>query len=168
MSISDYLPAVAVLVILSGAVLSGPAFGIPGDVPKQGCTADAFPGNGNASAAVTRLPASAVIEQSNYGAEIWRLHVPNAHVDVTDISGRPTVAYKINLHELTRTTGSSTILSRCHNTTEVNIPESTFEPNEITEDSYNATLTVTYRGTSNGTNVEEILATRNITVEVVE
>lgn len=166
MSLFNYLPAVSALLIITTAILAGPVLSIPGEPTESACSADVFPGNGNASVSVIDLPKTATIEQSRFGAEVWRLKVPNAHVNVTDIEGRPLITYKIILHELRQTTGSSVTLNHCQNTTNLSIMEATFAPNEITRKSYNATLKVIYRGMESGETVETELATKNITVQV--
>lgn len=166
MSLPDYIPAISALLIIMTAILAGPVLGIPGEPTEATCSADAFPGHGNASVSVTTLPETATIEQARFGADVWRLNVSDVRLNVTGVEGRPTVTYKIILHELTQTTGATTILSHCQDTTEMGIAKSTFEPDEITNESYNATLKVIYRGTESGEKVETELATKNITVEV--
>lgn len=166
MVLSNYLPVVSALFIVTTAVLAGPVLGIPGESTESACSTDVFPGYGNASVSVTQFPETAAIEQSRFGAAVWRLNVPDAQVNATDVEGRPTVAYKIILHDLRQTTGSSVTLSHCRTTADLSITDSTFAPDEITKESYNATLKIIYRGTENGEKVETDLATKNITVEV--
>lgn len=165
-SISPYLPAISVLMIVIGGVIAGPVLGIPGSPGPDDCTIDSFPGQGSAEIMVQQLPESAVLEQARFGADVWRLKVPSTQVNISDIQGRPTVAYKIIIHELKTTTGSSTILSRCHETTKLTIPTNSFEPGKIDRESYNATLIVIYRGLDDDSKVERELASKNITVEV--
>jgi hypothetical protein len=168
---SGVLPVATVALIAVVAVLSGPLG--PVDLTTaptcgEAAAEQAFPGDGNATVTPVSVPDRATITKSSFGAAVWRLDLPPATVNVSDVSGRPTVSYRISVPELGRTVGTTAVLSRC--TTgerRLALDRSTFEPERIDADRYDATLYVVYRGTANGTDVEETLVARNVTVEVV-
>jgi len=167
MELAGAAPVVTVAVIAVVAVLSGPLGPVDLTTSPE-CGTEAFPGEGTASVTVDSLPEDATITRSSFGADVWRLELPPATVNVSDVSGRPTVSYRIGIPELGRTVGTTAVLSRCTTGEQrLALDRSTFDPDRIDEDQYDATLYVVYRGTEDGTDVEETLAARNVTVEVV-
>lgn len=171
MEYAEYAPVISALFIIVAAVLVGPVFGIPADSSDGGgCSVDAPIGTGNASVSVRDLPDRAVIERMDFGSELYQLRVEDAAVAVDDVRGRPTVAYKlrVDLTDGARAIGSTAILSRCHDTTSISIEDSSLEPDRVENESYDGTLTVTYRGSRDGEDVENELAVKNVTVEVRE
>ena len=164
----SYLPLLTCLTIIAFALLAGPVFGIPATPSNSSCSLETAIGTGLATVTVTDLPDSAVIERSRFGAKAWRLTVDPAQVDVGPVSGRPTVTYKLRVdgEDLGLAVASTAILSRCHETTRIAIDESQFSPRSLDHDTYNGTIKVTYRGTRGGDDVEERLATKNVTVQV--
>lgn len=171
MELAGALPVATVALIAVVAVLSGPLG--PVDLTTasacSGATGEtAFPGDGTATVTLLSAPDRATITRSSFGAAVWRLDLPPATVNVSDVSGRPTVSYRLSIPELGRTVGTTAVLSRCATgAQELALDRSTFEPDRIDDDRYDATLYVVYRGTANGTDVEEQLVARNVTVEVV-
>ena len=162
------LPLLTGLLILVLAVAAGPVIGILGQQSDSTCNVDAPAGTGNASVSVTGLPDSALLERSRFGAEVWRLSVDPARVDVGPVSGRPTVAYKLRVEgeDVYYTASSTTILSRCYDTSQIVIEDSQLSRRTLEQDSYNGTFEVTYRGSRGGDDVEKRLAVENITVRV--
>lgn len=169
MDVLKSLPALSIGLITVVALLSGP-FGVVDLTPAQNpCSEQVFPGNGNASVDVRRVPETGTLSKSRFGAEVYRLNVPSAGVNVSDVDGRPTLSYRIRIPELSTELGSTTILSSCTSGERaLTIQEATFQPDEIQNQSYDATLFVVYRGTEQAKKVERELVTKNITVEVEE
>lgn len=171
MELAGVLPATTLAVIAVVALLSGPVGPLDlttaptcGEATGEG----AFPGTGNATVTPVSVPDRATISKSSFGAAVWRLEVPPATVNVSDVSGRPTVSYRIGIPELGRTVGTTAVLNRCTTGEQrLALDRSTFEPDRIDADRYDATIYVVYRGTANGTDVEETLVVKNVTVEVV-
>lgn len=171
MELASVLPATTLAVIAVVALLSGPVGPLDlttepgcGEAPGE----QSFPGTGNASVTPVSVPDRATISKSSFGAAVWRLKLPPATVNASDVSGRPTVSYRIGIPELGRTVGTTAVLSRCTTGEQrLALDRSTFEPDRIDADRYDATIYLVYRGTSNGTDVEETLVAKNITVEVV-
>lgn len=162
------LPALTLGVIVIVAILSGPVGVLDLTTADAPCGKDVFPGHGNATVDVTDTPNTATLTKSRFGAEVYRLEVPPATVNVTDVRGRPTLSYRIRIPGLNTELGSTIILSSC--TTgqrRLSIDPVTFEPDRIENDSYDARLFVVYRGTEDGENVERELLARNVTVEVI-
>lgn len=170
MEYADYAPVISALFIIGAAVLVGPVFGIPTDTRDGGCSVDAPIGTGNASVSVRDLPDTAVIERMDFGSDLYELHVGDAAVAADDVRGRPTVAYKlaVDLTDGARAIGSTAILSRCQDVSSISIDDSSLEPDRVENESYDGTLTVTYRGSRNGEDIETELAEKNVTVEVRE
>lgn len=167
MNPTESLPILSVGVILVVTLLSGP-FGVV-DLTTGGpaCSEDVFPGTGNASVEVVDAPETATLTKSRFGAEVYRLELPDASLNVSDVTGRPTVSYRLRLPALRTAVGATKILSGC--TTggiTVAMDRTTFEPDRIDADSYEGRLFVVYRGSENGTKVEQELLDRNVTVEV--
>lgn len=161
------LPTLSVGVILIVAVLSGPWGVFDLTTTNSACNEDVFPGTGNATVEVTDMPNTATLSKSRFGAEVYRLELPPATVNVSDVRGRPTLSYRIRIPGLKTELGSTTTLSSC--TTgrmQLTRESATFEPDRIQNDSYDATLYVVYRGTADGEKVERELRTKNVTVEV--
>lgn len=168
---ADYAPLVTALLIVVVALLAGPVFGIPSDASRPGgCEAAGPIGSGNASVTVTELPDSAVMERMAFSSEVYELRVGDAHLNVSDVRGRPTVAYKLRLERNSSSLaiGRTAILSRCDTVNSIQIQDSAIEPDSDPPASYNATLTVTYRGSQAGEDVETVLEEKTITVEVRE
>lgn len=166
MEATSTLPVLAVVVVAVGSV----AFGPLGPVelsPATRCSEQVFPGDGNATVTADVVPESGTLSRSAFGAAVWRLEVPSATVKVADVRGRPTVSFRLQLDGLDRAVGTTAVLSRCTtDPVELSLPRTTFDPATITEDRYEGTVTVVYRGTENGTAVERVVARRNVTVGV--
>jgi hypothetical protein len=166
MDAATALPALAVLVVAVVSVVSGPVGPVDLTTASE-CSDDVFVGDGNATVTAESVPDEATLSKSAFGAAVWRLQVPPTRVGVADVQGRPTVSFRIHLHELGRTVGTTTVLSRCTTgTVELSLPRSTFEPDAVTEERYRGTVTVVYRGTADGASVERRLVRRNVTVTV--
>ncbi|WP_415382691.1 hypothetical protein [Halosimplex sp. TS25] len=86
----------AAIVILGVTLLSGPAIGVVDlTTPRYDM---AGLGEGNASVDRIDAPASATIERE-YQSETYYLNVPDARIHLASISGKPTVAYGIEIPE---------------------------------------------------------------------
>ena len=169
MDVANALPSVVVAVVAVTAVVSGPLVSVDLTPDPTTCDEDVRPERGNATVTVHSLPDRATLSRSEFGADVWRLDIPPARVNVTDIERRPTVSYRIQIPELGRTAGVRTVFSHCTTgRVPLRIDQPTFQPETVDNETYDATLFVTYRGTENGTKVERTLAERNVTVVVRE
>ena len=169
MDVASALPSVVVAVIAVTAVISGPLVPVDLTPDTTTCDEDVFPEQGNATVTVRSVPDRVTLSRSEFGADVWRLDIPPARVNVTDIEGRPTVSYRIQIPELGRTAGVRAVLSHCTTgRVPLRIDPATFQPGAVHNETYDATLFVTYRGIENGTKIERTLAERNVTVVVRE
>lgn len=161
------LPALSVGAIILVAVVSGPFGVVDLTPPPSPCNEDVFPGYGNATVEVENHPNSATLSKSRFGTEVYRLEVPPATVNVTDVRGRPTLSYRIRILGLNTELGSTTILSSCRTgQQQLTMDSVTFRPDQVQNDSYDARLFVVYRATEDGEKVERELLVKNVTVEV--
>lgn len=170
MNVPESLPAMTVGIIAVVALLSGP-FGVVDFTSSHegACQENVFPGDGNATIEITSSPDTATLSKARFGAEVYRLGVPPVTVNVSDVEGRPLLSYRIRVPRLSTELGSTTVLSSCTTGERTHsIPQATFEPNEIDNESYDATLFVVYRATEQGAEVERELLVTNVTVEVEE
>lgn len=106
-------PVLATLLILLGAIVSGPLVGAVdiSEPPADQGTAP-VPGDGTATVSVISTPESATIESTRFAAEGYLIDVPNATIDVTNLTGHPMVVYKLRIPELTYVGGTTTVLNR--------------------------------------------------------
>ncbi len=166
MEAASALPVLTVLVIAGVSVISGP-LGPVDLTTASDCDEDVFVGDGSATVITESVPTEATISNSAFGAAVWRLDMPPARVAVADVQGRPTVSFRVHLHGLERTVGTTTVLSRCTTgAVALSLPRSTFEPDAVNQERYRGTVTIVYRGTANGTDVERTLERYNVTVTV--
>ena len=169
MDIARAAPLAVVAVIALTALVSGPATPLDLTPDTNPCDGDVRAQVGNATVEVRSLPERATLTQAGYGARVWSLSVPQAVVNVSDVDGRPALSYRIFIPDLGRQVGSRTVVSRC--TTgqlSLAVGDSTFDPDAVRPGAYNATVSVVYRGTDAGGQVERTLAERTITVVVEE
>lgn len=168
---AEYAPWLSAAAVVLLALLAGPVLGIPqAPADTDACSDDTPIGTGNATLSDVELPDRAVIERQGFGSELYQLRVDDALVTASDVSGRPTVTYKVRveLDDGTRAKASTAILSRCHDLSHISIAESPIEPDRIRDESYNGTLTLTYRGSDGGEDVRTTVVEKNVTVEVRE
>ncbi len=143
MDAAGVLPHATLALIAITAVLSGPVGPLDLTAEPTSCSADVPLGTGNATITPVTIPEEATVTKSEFGAEVYRLDVPDAAVNVSTLQGRPLVVYRIQLSELGRTIGTTTVLSDCTTGTRtLSIDTATFEPNRVTEQEYNATLSI--------------------------
>ena len=169
MELAGILPSAVVIVVVATTVLSGPLGPVDLTTDPTTCAENVFPEQRNATVDPRTVPERATLTRSDFVADVWRLTVPAATVNVSDVSGRPTVSYRLQVPELGRTVGTRVVLSHCTSgRVPLRIDEATLPPEAVEEEQYDATAFVVYRGTENGTKVERTLVTRNATVEVAE
>lgn len=164
MNVLRAVPVVAVLVILTGTLLSGPL--APGvDFTHIRDTDEGLDslGSGNITIGNATLPDRAVLQRGSYGAGAYRLQVPPATVEVTNYTGRPIISYEIDIDEIGYSRNSIRILVN-ESASRLTIPlkEDTLDKGQLDADEYRAQLTLLTRASGN----ETIVARRNITVEV--
>ena len=150
----------AVAVIVAMPVLSGPAVGLVDLTPTR------FEGIGEGSATVdgVETPDTARFDRA-LSSDSYVLKVPDARIHVAAIEGRPLVSYKLSIHEMGYSRGTTHILSGDDSGwVLVSLKGENFAEEEIARDRYDAELTLVLR--VNGT--ERTLYDGAITVEVTE
>lgn len=122
-------------------------------------------GEGNATIGEVSLPASAEIAYGRYGSGEYYLRVPDATVDLDDVSGNPLLAYEILIREMSYSRTTTHFISSSNTGSyTLSMERDSLAPEKVENESYDGRLRVFLR--SNGT--EQQLAARNITVEVTE
>lgn len=161
------LPHATVALFAITAIAFGPVGPLELTSDSDGCANDIPMGTGNATIVNSPLAESATLSQSDFGAEVYRLDVPDATVNVSDVEGRPLVNYRISIPELDRTVVSTSIQSYCTvGTQNLSIHSITIAPELITETEYEGKLEIKYRGSRNGSEISTTIASKNITIEV--
>lgn len=158
--------AVTVGVILVTTLLSGPLVGAV-DLTLESATEERpIPGTiDRATVEVIEPPdGPVVLDQGEFGNEVYQLLVPPLTVRVSDVRGRPTVAYKVRIFGLGYTRVTSYILDADSATERqvLEVTKTTFPPADVIESSYRAKLFVTVHET----NRSRIVFETNTTVVV--
>lgn len=147
--------AVTVGVILVTTVISGPLVGAVDLTPE---TSDsARPASGEPARATVHIleePAGPVVlDQGEFGNDVYVLRVPPIRVRVTDVRGAPTVTYKVRIFGLGYTRVSSYVLEPgAAERRALEVTKTSFPPSQITETEYPARLFVTVHD-SGGTRI---------------
>ena len=120
---------------------------------------------GNATIGNVTLPSGAEITDGRYGSGEYYLRVPDATVEVIDVTGNPLLAYRISIPAMGYARTTTHFVSPADvGVYGLSLQRDAVEPSLVEEDTYQGRLRVFLR--SNGT--ERQLATRNISVEVTE
>lgn len=156
--------AVTVAIVVATTLLSGPAiFGV--DLTATETFDGSDLGDGRVTVGAVDLPDTVVVERGDFGAGTYYLRVPSATVELREIVGRPIVSYQVSVEELSFTRSNVPVLSPSdEGSYELTIEEAPFGENEVRNESYAGELSVTTRYDD----TEHAVATRNLTIEVVE
>ncbi|NHX39088.1 MULTISPECIES: hypothetical protein [Haloarcula] len=149
-------------IILGVTLLSGPL--VPGVTLASEPESVALE-SGNVTVSTVEMPDEVTIEKGSYGAASYYLNVPPVRIQFANLTGRPTLVYKLTIEELgyTRTTNHF-LDDSTGDTYDLTLASDTFTDGEIERKQYNGTMTVSKRdGAGHG-----VVATRNVTVAVVE
>lgn len=122
-------------------------------------------GTGNVTVANVIIPNSATLRKGGFGSGSYYLDVPVGHIEFANKTGRPVIAYDLELdmgnisynQESVYFVGPDT-----GNQINLSLKREAFPPGEVHERQYRGTITIIQR--ANNTN--RILAQENITVEV--
>lgn len=160
---SRVLSAVAVSVILGVTLLSGPAVGVL-DLTRERVDTTGI-GQGNVTVDAVDAPDTAALDRA-VASESYYLEVPAARVHIASVSGRPTLSYRVEIHELGYTRGSTHFLDADDADDDgwiaVSLERSTFSGDRITESAYDGTLSVVLRYND----TERVVYEEPVTVEV--
>ena len=148
--------------VLATTLVSGP---LVGGIDFTPAPEEPSFGDGNASIGDVSLPARAQIRSERFGSGEYSLRVPDATVELLDVTGNPSLAYQISIRAIgyARTT-THFVTASDTGTYGLSLEQDSIDPSQVENGTYDGTLRVFLR--SNGT--ERRLGGRNITVEVTE
>jgi hypothetical protein len=147
--------------VLVVTLVSGPIVGaVDFTQEPQACSAPV--GTGTATVSVDSLPDSATISRGEFGSGVYYLQVPDGSAAIRNVTGQPTLSYTISIPELGRTAGPVLFLCADQSIRQpLSIERRTIEADDLTADTYEATLTLLLRGDE-----ETLVREKSITVEV--
>jgi len=148
--------------ILGVTLLSGPL--VPGVTLASEPDSVALE-SGNVTVSAVEMPDSVTLEAGSYGAASYYLDAPPAHVQFSNLSGRPTLVYELTIEELgySRTTNHF-LDDSTGDAYELTLASDTFTDGKIERKQYNGTVTISKRDGAG----HSVVATRNVTISVVE
>ena len=156
-------------VITATVFASGPFVPVDFTTYDNPCEGGALSSEGSATIEPLSVPESATFTRSEFGAEVWKLDVPDATVQATDVQGCVRLTYEINIDTLGLSSlSTATVSTQSSEKVQLSIPKTTLSPDRIDEDHYNAEVRLIYHGMENGNTVERPVTSQNITVEVTK
>jgi len=153
-----------VAVIVLTTIVSGPALSLV-DLTASGTLSGTDLGEGSVTVGSVTLPDTVTFERGDFGAGSYYLTVPAATVELDDVVGRPILSYEVTVHDLGFTRSTIEIISaESEGTMELTLDEAAFGEHQIRNQSYAGRLRVDVRYGGQ----EHVLASKNVTIEVVE
>lgn len=147
-------------IILGATVLSGPAVGVVDLTTPRYDTSSL--GEGNATVDRVDAPSTVALERG-YQSQTYYLTVPDARIHIESLSGKPTVAYGVEIPEFGYSRSTTHFLnSGSSGWVPVTIREDTFRDSQIDASEYDGRLTVVLRDSSGRT----LLHNESVTVAV--
>lgn len=135
--------AAGTVILLVGVTLAtGPLVGLSLTSEET----DFNPGTGSVDASVTSVSQTATIERADYGAGVYYLRAPPVELQLSHVTGHPTIAYQLQIHELglSQTTASFPD-SSVTGTYELSPEPSSIEPDRVDQAEYDGTVRVYVR-----------------------
>lgn len=151
-----------IAIILGVTLLSGPL--VPGVTLATEPEPVALE-SGNVTVSTVEMPDEVTLEKGSYGAASYYLDARPVRIQFANLTGRPTLVYRLTIEELgyTRTTNHF-LDDSTSDTYDLTLASDTFTDGEIERKQYTGTVIVSKRdGAGHG-----VVATRNITISVVE
>lgn len=147
-----------VLVVLSVTLASGPLVGVS---LTEETAPDGEPSH--ATVDVESVPDSATLAPNRHNDDLYHLRADPVHVTATNVSGRPTVVYQLEVPELNHTRSAGMFVTEA-GTYEVSFDPSSIETERVDQDRYEGTITVQVFDDDGN----RLLVERTVTVEVEE
>lgn len=149
---------VTVIVVLAVTLVSGPLVGV--SLTDGAASADEA---SHVTVSVDSAPESATLAADRHNDDLYHLRAAPVHLTATNVSGRPTVIYRLSVSELnhTRSTGMFVLDP---GTYEVGFDPSNIESERVDADRYEGTIVVKVFDADG----ERVLVERTVTVEVEE
>lgn len=154
-----WVVAVTVVIIVAVTLATGPRVGLL-TVPDQRAT-DSL-GEGNATVTVTSVPETLTLEYGRYGNDEYHLRVPDARVEVANLSGNPILNYNVAITNLTSGSSLHFLGEKGEGPLGLSYASTAFDPERIEQERYDARLKLVLR--TNGT--ERLIYNESATVEV--
>jgi len=150
------------LVVLVAAFAFGPA--LP-NVALSSSAQEYEPASGSVNVSVSELPETLTLQPNGFGSGTYQLESSSVRTTVSGVSGNPLVVYDVRIPELEYNKETYRILSPdVEGTLTIRASSDTVQPSGVNASSYDATVTVLVRSDVGS----RIVATRNVTVEVVK
>ncbi|WP_123537134.1 hypothetical protein [Halosimplex salinum] len=148
-------------VILAVTLVSGPAVGFVDLTTPRYDTSGL--GEGNATVDRIDAPDSVTLERG-YQSESYYLTVPDAKIRLASLSGKPTVAYGVDIPAFGYSRSTTHFLSEgTSGWVELSLQSDTLGSDTVTADAYEGTISIVLRDSSGKT----VLYEEPVTVEVV-
>lgn len=147
-----------ILVVLSVTLASGPLVGVSltDETAASG-------GPSHATVDVDSAPDAATLAPDRHNDELYHLRADAVHITATNVSGRPTVVYQLEVPELNHTRSVGMFVTDS-GTYEVSFDPSSIEAERVDQDRYEGRITL-YVFDDDG---DRLLVERTVTVEVEE
>ena len=151
---------VATMGILLGVTLaSGPLVGVSLTESRS-----FDPGSGAIEASVAETPETATLQRASHGGGVYHLRADPIAVDVTRVTGQPSLTYELAVPALGHTASSITFLDGdAEGAVRLEFDPSTLAADRVDADRYDGTLSVI----ANDDGGERVLTETTVTVEVV-
>jgi hypothetical protein len=150
--------AVTVLVVLAVMLASGPLVGVSlTDNPA----ADGEPNH--VSVSIDEVPDDATLVTDRHNDDLYHLRADPIHITASNVSGRPTVVYRLEVPGLYHTRSAGMFVTEA-GSYEVSFDPSNVDSERVEQDRYEGTITVK----AFDDNGSRVLVERTVTVEVEE
>jgi hypothetical protein len=147
-----------VFVVLAVTLASGPLVGVS---LTEEATPDGEPSH--VTVEVDSAPESATLSPNRHNDELYHLRADAVHITATNVSGRPTVIYRLQVPGLNHTRSVGMFIPEA-GAYEVSFDPSNIETERVDGDRYEGTITVKAFDADGGRTLVE----RTVTVEVEE
>ena len=149
-------------VVLLVTVSTGPLG--PLDVSTQRFGGEA-PGTGNVTVTSVSIAGQPTLEPGRQGGDVYYLRVPDAEVEIPDLTGNPSLTYSLDIEAFAYSRSSVHFLGPAGpGTRGISLARDTFEADRIDRDAYPARLELVLRGND----TERTVYNETTTVEVLE
>ena len=158
MKSSDWASGLAVALVALVLVASGPLAG--GFVQPSGTPTTV--GDGNATVASVAVPTEDLsVSPGRFGTDVVYLRVPDARVDLSDVTEHPRLVYRIEVPALDASLTTTKIVTE-RGSYGLHVRDYAVDPDRVTNASYDATVSVRVQSFA----VDHTVFRRNVTVEV--
>ena len=108
MDFTRTLPAITVIGVLVTSLLTGP---IVSPTDPSSAESEPIPGEGSADVEIISIPEAGTLDPVEHASSGYKLFLPSATVNVSNLSGRPMLVYKLRVPELGFISGTTYVLN---------------------------------------------------------